>query len=78
MNSFFYYSGIMAWIALGTGALLAVADVVIDWIINSLWTKREFLAFVWDRLKKKNNWRDPKIITKKSATVSSHQQAQGE
>jgi hypothetical protein len=53
MTEFFYYSGIVAWIALGTGAMLACADIVIDWTLNSLRLKHEFLAFFWSRLKKK-------------------------
>lgn len=65
IDAFFYYSGLVAWIALGTGAMLAIGDTIIDWTVTSLWTKREFMAFVWDRLKKKNNWQDPAIITKK-------------
>jgi hypothetical protein len=51
IDSFFYYSGLVAWIVLGCGAILAILDVAIEWIVSSLWTKREFLAFVADRLK---------------------------
>lgn len=65
IDSFFYYSGLVAWIVLGCGAILAIFDRVVEWVINSLWTKREFMAFVWDRLKKKNGWIDPYITTPK-------------
>lgn len=66
MISFFYYSGIVAWVALGCAAILMVADEAIDWTVKSFWTKREFLAFAWDRMKKKKGWREPKIVTKKN------------
>lgn len=54
METFFYYSGVIAWVALGCGAILAGADTAINWIVQGLWTKRMFLEFVWDRLKSKN------------------------
>jgi hypothetical protein len=69
IDAFFYYSGIVGWVALGSCAILASADAAIDWVVTSLWTKREFMAFVWDRLKKKNGWQDPKIITPKKETA---------
>lgn len=53
MNAFFYYSGVAVWIALGIVGMLAGMDVAVDWIVQSLWTKRMFLEFVWSRLKPK-------------------------
>jgi hypothetical protein len=53
MDSFFYFSGVAAWIILGLGGILAFGDLVIEWTVNGVWTKREFLAFVADRLKRK-------------------------
>lgn len=53
MTDFFYYSGIAAWLLLAAGGVLAFADLLIDWTVMSLWTKREFLAFVADRLKRR-------------------------
>jgi hypothetical protein len=53
MNSFLWWSGVVAWGALGFSGLLAISDYVIDFAISSLWTQREFLAFVADRLKRK-------------------------
>lgn len=53
IDSFFWYSGLVAWICLGLWTLLATFDLAIDWIVTSLWTKREFLAFVADRLKRR-------------------------
>lgn len=65
IDSFFWYSGLVAWIVLGCGAILASVDHVIDWTVKRFWTQREFLAFAWERLKKKNGWQDPQIITPK-------------
>lgn len=54
MTNFFYYSGIVAWLLLSVASILAFGDKVIDWTIDSLWTKREFLAFVADRLRRRS------------------------
>lgn len=51
MSDFFYWSGVIAWGVLGVAGILASTDVVMDWIVQSLWTKKMFLAFVWQRLK---------------------------
>lgn len=51
MTNFFYYSGIVAWLLLSAASILAFGDKIIEWTIDSLWTKREFLAFVADRLR---------------------------
>lgn len=53
MNTFLWWSGAAAWLALGLVGLMAGADAAIDWIVGSLWTKKEFMTFVWDRLKQK-------------------------
>lgn len=52
MDSFLWWSGVAAWLILGVGGILAFADTAIDWTVTSIWTKREFLAFVADRLKR--------------------------
>lgn len=57
MDLFFYLSGVVAWGALGLLGIVALSDYVMDIFIGWFWTKREFLAFVADRLKK----RTPKI-----------------
>jgi hypothetical protein len=53
MDSFFWWSGVIAWAALGGLGSLWIADDIIDFVVNSVWTKREFLAFVADRLKRR-------------------------
>jgi hypothetical protein len=53
MTDFFFYSGVVAWLLLAAGGILAIGDKAIDWVIDSLWTKREFFAFVQDRLKRR-------------------------
>lgn len=53
LDTFLWYSGLLAWLGFGTFGLLVVGDWCIDWVVQSFWTKREFLAFVWDRLKRR-------------------------
>lgn len=53
VDTFLWWSGAFAWLGLGTFGLLVAAEAAIDRIVNSVWTQREFLAFVWDRLKKR-------------------------
>lgn len=53
MYDFFFWSGIAAWLLVGLAGLSLLIDVLIDQIILHFWTKREFLAFVADRLKRK-------------------------
>lgn len=53
MNEFMFWSGVVAWGIAALVGLLIVIDFAIDWLVTSLWTKREFMAFVWSRLKKK-------------------------
>lgn len=49
--SFFFWSGVIAWGLCGLVGITWFADFFIDYVIRSLWTKREFLAFVATRLK---------------------------
>lgn len=55
MYDFMFWSGVVAWCAASLVGLLMVIDVVIDWLVGHFWTKREFLAFVADRLRKKQS-----------------------
>jgi hypothetical protein len=66
MQAFFYYSGIVAWVGLGIVGVLAIADVVIEWVLNDLRMKRAVLEFAWDRMKKRRGWREPEITTRKN------------
>jgi hypothetical protein len=52
MDSFLWWSGAVAWGALGVAGFLGISDKIIEYTVNSLWTQREFLAFVADRLKR--------------------------
>jgi len=54
MDSFFWWSGVVAWATLGLIGLSLAIDQIIEWTVPALWTKREFFAFVVDRLKSKN------------------------
>lgn len=51
MTDFLYWSGVVAWVACGLVGIALALDWIIDNIIDTFWTKREFLAFVADRLK---------------------------
>jgi len=59
MSQFFYWSGIVAWAAFGSIGMLVAGAVAVDFIVDTavhmFWTKREFLAFVADRLKSKTD-----------------------
>ena len=53
MDNFFYWSGVVAWGVLGATGTLALADRFVEWVLEGINAKREFLAFVWDRAKKR-------------------------
>lgn len=55
MYDFMFWSGVVAWGLAAFAGILVSLDWMIDWVFTSFWTKREFLAFVYDRLKKKPN-----------------------
>lgn len=55
MTDFLYWSGVALWGLLAAGGLLAFGDIAIDWIVQSVWTKREFLAFVVSRLRRRSH-----------------------
>lgn len=52
-DAFLWWSGLATWIVLGIVGMLALGDRLIDFIVSSVWTKREFLEFVWERLRKR-------------------------
>lgn len=51
MDSFLWWSGLAAWGGLGVIGLLWTLDQAMEWAIDGLWSKKEFLAFVAHRLK---------------------------
>lgn len=51
MTAFFYWSGFISWLAVGGVGIFLGLDWAIERCVESFWTKRQFLAFVWDRLK---------------------------
>jgi hypothetical protein len=53
MIEFLYWSGVAAWSACAWYGALMIVDRALSWLIEDLWTKREFIAFVADRLKRK-------------------------
>ena len=53
MDSFLWWSGVVAWGAAGSVGIWLGLDWAVDEVANSLNFKRQFLAFVWDRLKSK-------------------------
>lgn len=55
MYDFMFWSGVVAWGLAAFAGILVVTDLAIDWLVGHFWTKREFLAFVADRLRKRNS-----------------------
>lgn len=53
MDSFLWWSGVALWGFLSIAGLLALGDQIVERVITGLWTKREFLSFVWDKLKRR-------------------------
>lgn len=53
MDAFLWWSGLVAWGGFAFFGMFALSDLAIDWLIPSIWTKSEFLAFVEDRLKRR-------------------------
>lgn len=51
MDRFLWWSGVVSWAACGSVGIFLGLDWAIDQIANSFNFKREFLAFVWERLK---------------------------
>lgn len=55
MNDFLWWSGLVAWGLLGICGLFEVGDLAINRIAVGLGLKKEFLAFAWDRMKRRSN-----------------------
>jgi hypothetical protein len=55
MTEFLYWSGVVVWAVAGSVSIFFGLDWLIYRVIESVWTKREFLAFVWSKLKKERN-----------------------
>lgn len=53
MDSFLWWSGVVAWGSAGSVGLFLGLDWVIDQLAQSFNFKREFLQFVWNKLKAK-------------------------
>jgi hypothetical protein len=54
MDRFMWWSGVALWGFLAIAGLLAIGDQIVEWVITSLWSKREFLSFVWAKMKRKS------------------------
>lgn len=52
MILFFYWSGLVAWLCIAILGLGALFDLVGGWVIDTFWSRKEFLAFTWSRLKR--------------------------
>ncbi len=55
MDSFLWWSGVALWVFLAVAGLLSLGDQIVEWIVTGLWTKREFLSFVWAKMKRDKN-----------------------
>lgn len=54
MDAALWWSGLVAWIVCGIVGAIWLLDQAINWAVPTFWTKREFFAFVAERLRKKN------------------------
>jgi hypothetical protein len=55
VNSFLWWSGAIAWLSAGSVGIFLGLDWVVDEIADSFNFKRQFLAFVWARLAKRES-----------------------
>lgn len=53
LDQFFWWSGLVAWIALGTVGGLFLSDVLLDHVMASVRLKREFLEWAWQRTRER-------------------------
>jgi len=53
MDAVFYAIGVFSTFFFGLLGLAWIFDRVVDFIVSAFWTQKEFLAFVWERLKAK-------------------------
>lgn len=57
MDSFLWWSGAIAWLICGSVGIFLAFDWAVDQVAESFQFKRQFLSFVWDRLKAKGTRR---------------------
>ncbi len=55
MDSFFYWSGVFAWATLGMAGAIAIGDSVVEFVLGRIWTQKQFIAFVADRLRQRRS-----------------------
>lgn len=55
MNDFLWWSGAIGWGFLGVCGLFELGGMAIDRIVDGLGVKKEFLAFAWDRMKRRSS-----------------------
>jgi hypothetical protein len=48
-----WWSGVFAWCFFGVIGFAWFVEVISEWLINVVWSRKEFMAFVWERLKAK-------------------------
>lgn len=65
MDAFFWWSGLAFWGVLAVLGVLTAIDLSAEHIINQWGFRREFMAFVWGRLKRRKGYVEPEIVTKK-------------
>lgn len=52
-----WVTGVLTWIVFGVVGILWLSDLLLDWVIKSFWSRKECMAFVWDRLTAKRDAR---------------------
>lgn len=48
-----WWSGVFAWCFFGAIGFVWFIEAISEWLINVIWSRKEFLSFVWERLKAK-------------------------
>jgi hypothetical protein len=47
-----WWSGVAAWVSCGSIGLLWIVEFITEWAINVVWSRKEFIAFVAERLRR--------------------------
>lgn len=57
MEHLLFWTGAATWIILAAIGLVAVIQVIMDWLLGTIWVEGEFFRFIIERMKRKNETR---------------------